>query len=69
MFIPNSNETNFQNKLKNSLKSVEIIREKPKEIYDLNDNSNKKIYMNNGNVDTEAFPNNNINSSKKKRSE
>lgn len=69
MFIPNSNETNFQNKLKNSspIKSVEIIREKPKEIYDLNNNnnSNKKIYMNNGNVDTEAFPNNNINSSKK----
>jgi len=70
MFIPNTNETNFQNKLKNSspIKSVEIIREKPKEIYDLNNNnnnSNKKIYMNNGNVDTEAFPNNNINSSKK----
>jgi len=69
MFIPNSNETNFQNKLKNSspIKSVEIIREKSKEIYDLNNNnnSNKKIYMNNGNVDTEAFPNNNINSSKK----
>ena len=67
MFIPNSNETNFQNKLKNPspIKSVEIIREKPKEIYDLNDNSNKKIYKNNGNVDTEAFPNNNINSSKK----
>jgi len=68
MFIPNSNETNFQNKLKNSspIKSVEIIREKPKEIYDLNNNnnSNKKIYMNNGNVDTEAFPNNNINFSK-----
>ena len=69
VFIPNSNETNFQNKLKNSspIKSVEIIREKSKEIYDLNNNnnSNKKIYMNNGNVDTEAFPNNNINSSKK----
>ena len=63
MFIPNSNETNFSS----PIKSVEIIREKPKEIYDLNNNnnSNKKIYMNNGNVDTEAFPNNNINSSKK----
>ena len=61
MFIPNSNETNFSS----PIKSVEIIREKPKEIYDLNDNSNKKIYKKNGNVDTEAFPNNNINSSKK----
>jgi hypothetical protein len=73
MFFPNSKETNFQDIRKNSsqIKSVEIIsnlkKEIPKKNNDINNNNNynEKIYMNNGNLDTEAFPNNNINSSKK----
>ena len=73
MFFPDSEETNFQEMLKNSsrVKSVEIIsdlkKEIPKKNNDINNNNNynEKIYMNNGNLDTEAFPNNNINSSKK----
>ena len=57
MFFPNSKETNFQ----------ENKKEIPKKNNDINNNNNynEKIYMNNGNLDTEAFPNNNINSSKK----
>ena len=71
MFFPNSNETNFQEILKNSsrIKSVEIISnlKKEKKNNDINNNNNynEKIYKNNGNLDTKAFPNNNINSSKK----
>ena len=69
MFFPNSKETNFKNSSR--IKSVEIIsnlkKEIPKKNNDINNNNNynEKIYMNNGNLDTEAFPNNNINSSKK----